>query len=139
MNTPAHFNNFFNNLFIYGTEDLSKLEYCLCNINDVDEMLNNFIQEADNFLNSEEIRRYSDYQIYKYFSFFVECMKNFKIFVSGLHLASLEKDWFCYLKGELIPLNCGHILFYNERELNTLKYLIKESMSQNNINNKEEE
>ena len=136
MNTPAHFNNFFNNLFIYGTEDLSKLEYCLCNINNVDEMLNNFIQEADDFLNSEKIRQYSDYQIYKHFSFFVDCIKNFKIFVSGLHLPDIEKDWFCYLKGELIPLGCGHILFYNERELDTLKHLIKGSIL--DINNQEE-
>ena len=132
MNTPAHFNNFFNNLFIYGSEDLSKLEYCLCNINNVEEMMNNFIKEADNFLNSQEIRPYFDYHIYKNFSFFVECIKNFKVFIAGLHLESIEKEWSFFLKGKLIPLNCGHILFYNDRELDTLKYLIKENIIDNN-------
>ena len=38
------------------------------------------------------------------------------------------------IKGELIPLSCGHILFYKEAELETLKYLIKESLTGNDIN-----
>ena len=71
MNYPIHFHNFFNNLFVYGSEDFTMLEYSLCNIHCVDEMLNNFIEEAENFLNSEGIRAYSDYHIYKNFSFFV--------------------------------------------------------------------
>ena len=134
MNTPAHFNNFFNNLFIYGSEDLSKLDFYLCNINNVDEMLNKFIQEANNFLNSNEIKQFVDYNIYKHFSFFVECINNFKIFLSGLHLENYEQEYFLDIKGTLIPLSCGHILFYKEGELETLKYLIKEWFTGNNIN-----
>ena len=133
MNTLTHFNNFFNNLFIYGCEDFSKLDYHLCNINNIDEMLNNFIQEADNFLNEDEMRQFSDYNIYKHFSFFVECIKNFKIYISGIHQENIEKEFFLNLKGLLIPLNCGHILFYNEGELEALKYLIKESLEGNDI------
>ena len=139
-NSLSHLNNFFNNLFIYGCEDLSKLEYSLCNIDSVNEMLNYFIQEADNFLNSEENKQLSEYNIYKHFSFFVKCIKNLKIFIEGLNLRSIEKDYFFNLKGILIPLNCGHILFYNERELDTLKYLVQESLKGNEgneINNKE--
>ena len=134
MNTPTHFNNFFNNLFIYGSEDLSKLDLYLCNINNVDEMLNKFIQEANNFLNSNEIKQFTDYNIYKHFSFFVECINNFKIFLSGLHLENFEQEYFLDLKGILIPLTCGHILFYKEGELETLKYLIKEDLAGNDIN-----
>jgi hypothetical protein len=129
MNNSAHFNNFFNNLFVYGSEDLSMLEYSLCNIHSVDEMLNNFITEAETFLNSEEIRPYSDYHIYKNFSFFVECVKNLKIFILSIHLENIEQEWFFELKGKLIPLNCGHISFYDDKELDTLKYLINESMT----------
>ena len=139
-NSLSHLNNFFNNLFIYGCEDLSKLEYSLCNIDSVNEMLNYFIQEADNFLNSEENKQLSEYNIYKHFSFFVKCIKNLKIFIEGLNLRFIEKDYFFNLKGILIPLNCGHILFYNERELDTLKYLVQESLKGNEgneINNKE--
>ena len=129
MNTSVHFHNFFNNLFVYGSEDLSMLEYSLCNIHSVDEMLNNFIEEAEAFLNSEEIRAYSDYHIYKNFSFFVDCMKNLKIFILSIHLEKIEKEWFFELKGKLIPLNCGHILFYDEKELDTFKYLMKEALT----------
>ena len=133
MNNSIHFNNFFNNLFVYGSEDLSMLEYSLCNIHCVDEMLNNFIQEADNFLNSDEIRAYSDYHIYQNFSFFVECIKNLKIFILSLHLENIEQEWFFELKGKLIPLNCGHILFYDEKELDTFKFLIKEALTEYDI------
>ena len=133
MNTPTHFHNFFNNLFVYGSEDLTMLEYSLCNIHCVDEMLNNFIEEAESFLNSEEIRAYSDYHIYKNFSFFVDCVKNLKIFILSIHLENIEQEWFFELKGKLIPLNCGHILFYDEKELDTFKFLMKESLTDYDI------
>ena len=128
MNTQSHFNNFFNNLFVYGSEDTNMLDYSLCNIHCVDEMLNNFIKESENFLNSEKIRAYSDYHIYKNFSFFVECIKNLKIFLLSINLENIEREWFFELKGKLIPLNCGHILFYDEKELDTFKFLIKEDL-----------
>ena len=133
MNYPIHFHNFFNNLFVYGSEDFTMLEYSLCNIHCVDEMLNNFIEEAENFLNSEGIRAYSDYHIYKNFSFFVECIKNLKIFILSIHLENIEQEWFFELKGKLIPLNCGHILFYDEKELETIKYLMKEALTDYDI------
>ena len=128
MNNQAHFNNFFNNLFVYGSEDTNMLDYSLCNIHCVDEMLNNFVKEAENFLNSERIRAYSDYHIYKNFSFFVECIKTLKIFILSINLENIEREWFFELKGKLIPLNCGHILFYDDKELDTFKFLIKEDL-----------
>ena len=133
MNTPSHFHNFFNSLFVYGSEDFTMLEYSLCNIHCVDEMLNNFIEEAESFLNSEEIRGYNDYHIYKNFSFFVECIKNLKIFILSIHLENIEQEWLFELKGKLIPLNCGHILFYDEKELETIKYLMKEALTDYDI------
>ena len=47
----------------------------------------------------------------------------------------MENEFFKELKGELIPLNCGHILFYNDRELNTIKNIIKENLGENLENN----
>ena len=128
MNNQYHFNNFFNNLFVYGSEDTNMLDYSLCNIHCVDEMLNNFVKEAEDFLNSERIRAYSDYHIYKNFSFFVECIKTLKIFILSINLENIEREWFFELKGKLIPLNCGHILFYDDKELDTFKFLIKEDL-----------
>ena len=128
MNNQSHFNNFFNNLFVYGSEDTNMLDYSLCNIHCVDEMLNNFIKDAESFLNSEKIRAYSDYHIYKNFAFFVECIKNLKVFILSINLENIEREWFFELKGKLITLNCGHILFYDEKELDTFKFLIKEDL-----------
>ena len=139
MNTPTHFNNFFNNLFVFGSEDSTLVDYSLCNIHSIDEMLNNFIQESDNFLNSEPIRNYSDYNIYKNFSFFVDCIKSLKIYMLSIHLENIEKEWFFELKGKLIPLNCGHILFYDEKELDTFKFLLNEAMSGYEVNIPEEQ
>ena len=53
---------------------------------------------------------------------------------------NIEKEWIKELKGELVPLNCGHILFYNDRELETIKTYIKENLNEkdeinNNFNN----
>ena len=128
MNTQIHFNNFFNNLFIFGTEELRKDDLLLCNIKFVDEMLNNFITDADKFLNSKEIGQFSEYLIFRNFQFFVECIKKLKIFFLEMHLDNIENEWFKELKGDLIPLNCGHILFYNDRELDTIKNIIKENL-----------
>ena len=131
-NTQIHFNHFFNNLFIYGTEDGEKLEYCLCSVNNVGQMLDNFVKDAENFLNKDELRQFSDYKIYINFSFFVDCMKSLKLFITGLDLEKIEKEYFADLKGILIPLNCGHILFYSERELETLKYVINHELNEGN-------
>ena len=128
MNNQIHFNNFFNNLFIFGTEELRKDDLLICEIKNVDDMLNNFINEADKFLNSKEIAQFSEYFIFKNFQFFVECIKKIKIFFLELHLDNIENEWFKELKGDLIPLNCGHILFYNDRELDTIKHFIKENL-----------
>ena len=136
MNTPTNFNNFFNNLFIYGSEDFSKLQYSLCSINSVEEMLNNFIEESQSFLHTQKIMQFSDYNIYKNFSYFVECIKTFKTFILSLHLENIN-DGFSELKGKLVPLNCGHIAFYNERELETLRYLLNKYLNENDIENPE--
>ena len=140
MNNITHFNNFFNNLFIFGTDDLRKDDLILCNTKNVDDMINNFITEADKFLNSKEIIQFSEYLIFKNFQLFVECLKKIKTFLLGMHLENIEKEWLREIKGELIPLNCGHILFYSDRELDTIKTVIKEYLGNTNeISNNEME
>ena len=140
MNNITHFNNFFNNLFIFGTDDLRKDDLILCNTKNVDDMINNFITEADKFLNSKEIIQFSEYLIFKNFQLFVECLKKIKTFLLGMHLENIENEWLREIKGELIPLNCGHILFYSDRELDTIKTVIKEYVGNiNEISNNEME
>jgi hypothetical protein len=55
-----------------------------------------------------------------------------------MHLDNIENEWFKELKGDLIPLNCGHILFYNDRELDTIKNIIRENLDFYNDNNNNE-
>ena len=133
QNTKTHFNNFFNNLVVYGPEDLSLQDYSLCNVHYVDESLGNFITECEKFLNSDEVRQFTDYIIYKKLHFFVDCMKTLKVFLLSLHLEENDQEWMKELKGILVPLYCGHILFYDEKELETLKYLVKEALTNYDI------
>ena len=133
QNTKTHFNNFFNNLVVYGPEDLSLQDYSLCNVHYVDESLGNFITECEKFLNSDEVRQFTDYIIYKKLHFFVDCVKCLKVYLLGLHLEENDQEWMKELKGILIPLYCGHILFYDEKELETLKYLVKDALTNYDI------
>ena len=128
-NNKTHFNNFFNNLFVYGSEDMSVPDYSLCNVKYIDEVLENFIKECHTFLTSDEISHLKEYSIYKNFSFFIDCLKNFKMYLLGLNLEEKDQEWMKESKGIIIPLYCGHILFYDDKELDTLKYLLKESFN----------
>ena len=134
-NTLKHFNTFFNNLFIYGTEDLPESDYNFCNINNAEKMLNNFIEEADKFLNIEEMNQISDCDNYKHFLFFLNFIKKLKKFMSDINIQKIEKECFSDKKGELIPITCGHMGFYNKKEVRTIKYIIKEFL---NINDEKE-
>ena len=129
QNNNIHFNNFFNNLFVYGPEDTSLSDFSLCNIKNIDDALGIFIKECNEFLESDEIRQFNEYNIYKNFSFFVDCLKNLKIYLLGLHLEEKDREWMKENKGIIIPLYCGHILFYDDKELDTLKYLMKETFN----------
>ena len=94
-------------------------------------MLTNFIADFDKFLNKDEIRNFSNSEIYKQLQFFINCLKNLKTFVLGMHLEEKEEQWIKQIKGILIPLFCGHISFYDDKEFETLKYLVKETFANN--------
>ena len=134
-NTLTHFNNFFNNLFVYGTEDFHQMDYSFCNINSVEQLLNNFIEEADAFLNNEEINQLSDSEIYKNFFIFLNFIKKLKKFMSDINIKKIEKEYFEGKKGELIPITCGHIDFYTQKEANSIKHIIKEVLNINENTN----
>jgi hypothetical protein len=54
------------------------------------------------------------------------------MFILGIHLEKIEEDWMKNFKGTLIPLYCGHIAFYDEKEFDTLVYIVKKEMIDNN-------
>ena len=127
-----HFHNFFNSLAVFGPEDISLKHYSICSTKYIDNELNNFINEVDNILNNEEIRKFSEFLIYQKLSLLNECIKKLKIFLSGLNMEEIENKWLKQMKGLLIPLNCGHTSFYYEdKTINTLIYLIKETFNNN--------
>ena len=131
-NDREHFDNFFNNFFIFGPDDKNS-NYSFCNINECKEMLEEFIYKSENqIINNEEIRKFSEYELYIKFNTFVNCIKNFKTFILGVHLEEIEENWMRKYKGTLIPLYCGHIAFYDEKEFDTLKYIVRKEMIDNN-------
>ena len=132
QNTLTHFHNFFNSLVIYGPDDIQLKQYSLCNILYTDTILDKFIKEMGNFLNNDEIRVHSNLELYKKLEFFVSCLKNLKTFILEMHLEEKENQWIKKIKGILIPLFCGHISFYDDKEFETLKYLVKSTFNGQN-------
>ena len=53
-------------------------------------------------------------------------MNKLKTFLLGLHIKEMDFNNLLPLKGILIPLYCGHIAFYDDKELETLKYIINQ-------------
>ena len=127
-----NFNNFFNSLIIYGSEDLTIKNYLICNIKYTENELNSFITEVDKLLNNEEYKKINETLLFQKLSHFNECLKNLKTFVLSLNMEEIENKWLKQIKGILIPLNCGHTSFYyDDRIVNTLIYLIKETFNSN--------
>ena len=127
-----NFNNFFNSLIVYGPEDLTIKNYLICNTKYTENELNSFITEIDKLLNNEEYKKINETSIHQRLSHFNECLKNLKIFIAGLNMEEIENKWLKQIKGLLIPLNCGHTSFYyDDRIVNTLIYLIKETFNSN--------
>ena len=126
------FNNFFNCLVVYGSEDISLKNYYLCSTKYTDNELNNFITEVNKILNNDEIKKISENPLYQRLSYLNDCIKSLKIFIAGLKFEEIENQWLRQMKGILIPLNCGHTSFYyEEKTINTLIYLIKETFISN--------
>ena len=127
-NNREHFDNFFNNFFIYGTEEKNS-NYVFCNINECNDLLEEFIYNSENqIINDEEIRKFSENELYNKFTTFVNLIKTFKIFILGIHLNEIDEKWMKKSKGTLIPLSCGHIAFYDDIEFDSLKYIVKKEM-----------
>ena len=127
-NTREHFDNFFDNFFIFGAEEKDS-RYVFCNINECNNLLEEFIYNSENqIINDEEIRKYSENELYNKFSTFVNLIKTFKIYILGIHLNEIDEKWIKKSKGTLIPLSCGHIAFYDDIEFDSLKYIVKKVM-----------
>ena len=127
-----HFNNYFNSLVIFGPEDISLKIYSICSTKYTENELNNFIKDIEEILTAEEINKISQHILYQKLNYFKENLKNIKIFVNGLNMEEIENKWLRPMKGLLIPLNCGHTSFYyDDRTINTLIYLIKETFNNN--------
>ena len=127
-----NFDNFFNSLVVFGSEDITLKDYYMCNIKYTENELNDFITEIDKVLNNDEIRKISDNILYQKLNYLNESLKNFKTFITGLNLEEIDNKWMKQMKGILIPLNCGHTSFYHEsKTINTLIYLIKETFNCN--------
>jgi hypothetical protein len=124
-----HFNHFWNNFVIYGCDNKNFKEFSICTIQNNDEILNELINSLYEILENED---YSSLKIFHEIKKFTNDLNKFKTFLLGMHLKEMDDNNLLPLKGILIPLYCGHIAFYDDKELDTLKYIINECFVINN-------
>lgn len=128
-----HLKIFLNNFFIFGGPNHLLNESEEVNYFSIEftknciPILDEFIKNAENELNYKDIKNYQNFVIYDSFKGVIETMRSLKIFIASLHIEEIEKDWMGQEKGFLIPLNCGHIAFYDDREFDTLVYLLSKN------------
>ena len=139
--------NFFNNLFIWGTKNINNDEHSTGNI---ELTFNKFMQSFEKFLNSTDIKPYKGLQVMKdievLYEYFIIIKNNIKfvglqINNSFVKLAddidnNYEQSLMELNRGYFIHLNCGHngILFHNEMDL-FKKYLMNSEFFAENKNN----
>ena len=139
--------NFFNNLFIWGTKNINNNEHSTGNI---ELTFNKFMQSFEKFLNSIDIKPYKGLQVMKdiedLYENFIKIKNNIRfvglqIKNSFVRLAddirnNYEQNLMELNRGYFIHLNCGHngILFSNEMDL-FKKYLMNSDFFAESKNN----
>ena len=132
--------NFFNNLFIWGTYDKRDDYGCIYDSTEyIDIMLSKVISMLNLFLNSQEIASYKKINIIKiienFYNYLIKIKNNMRFlgirtkngFVSLSDDNNYEKELIKLGRGNLVWLNCGHngLLFSEENMV--LKHYLKES------------
>ena len=132
--------NFFNNLFIWGTFDKRDDYGCVYHSTEyIDIMLSKVISMLNLFLNSQEIAPYKKNNIIKnienFYNYLIKIKNNMRFlgirtkngFVSLSDDNNYEKELIKLGRGNLVWLNCGHngLLFSEENMV--LKHYLKES------------
>lgn len=139
--------NFFNNLFIWGTKNFNNNEHSIRNI---ELTFNKFIQLFEKFLNSTDIKPYKGLQVMRdiedLYEYFIKIKNNIKFI--GLQInnsfvkltddinSDYEQNLMELNRGYFIHLNCGHngILIHKEMDL-FKKYLMNSGFLAENKNN----
>lgn len=122
-----HINDFFNNFFVFGTTNLNSEESLqLCSVTNNSNILREGIETLENLINNKDIKEYSNYKIYTNTNKFTDYMKNIEIFFNS-NLKEVDNDYINNSKGNLIPLSCGHISFYDDNEYDAFKYYLQKA------------
>jgi hypothetical protein len=122
-NSKKHFYNFWNNFVVFGCDNENFKNFSICTIQNNDAILGKFIDNLYEILANED---YSSFKIFNEIKKFVTDLNKLKTFLLGLHIKEMDFNNLLPLKGILIPLYCGHIAFYDDKELETLKYIINQ-------------
>ena len=132
--------NFFNNLFIWGTYDKRDDYGCVYHSTEyIDIMLSKVISMLNLFLNSQEIASYKNINIIKVIETFYNYLAKIKNNLKFLGIKA--KNGFVYLsdgnnyekkliqlgRGNLVYLNCGHNGILSNEENIVFKHYLKES------------
>ena len=121
-----HINDFFNNFFVFGTTKLNR-EVRLCLVTNNANVLREGIETLEMLMNNKDIKEYSNYKIYTNANKFYEYMKNIEVFFNS-NLKEVDNDYINNSKGNLIPLSCGHISFYDDDEYDAFKFYLQKAL-----------
>ena len=123
-----HLNYFFNNLFVYGCcsqEIEDRTSYKFCSVKNVSKTLEEGKEILERLLNNKDIKEYSEYAIYENTKQFVELLTTLSFFINS-HIKDINNEYISSIKGHLIPLDCGHISFYDDDEYKVFLYYLRQ-------------
>ena len=132
--------NFFNNLFVWGTYDKLDDYDCIYNSTEfIDKMIEKVINITNKFLNSEEINNNKNLDIINYINIFNDyliiirkkikslAIKTSKGFIYLNEGEKYENEFIKLGRGNLVSLSCGHNGRLSEEETMVFKYYLNKS------------
>ena len=139
-NQNLFIDNFFNNLFIWGTYDKLDDYGSIYNSTElIETMLNKIINFINSFLNFEEIKNNKNLEIIKniemFYNYLIIIKNNIKLiaikssegFIFLNEKEKYENELIKLGRGNLITLSCGHNGLLSEEENIVLKYYLNKS------------
>ncbi|MCQ2815800.1 MAG: hypothetical protein MJ252_00895 [archaeon] len=125
-NLSDHLMNFMNSFFIFGGRDI-QTKYRLTSNKFCPFFFDIMIESNAKILEEyEKDALVSGNKLYTKLKTFIEGMKALKKYFMDINMLKLEDKWLSKIKGNLIPLHCGHISFFHFSELNAIHNLGKD-------------
>ena len=109
----------------WSEEIEDRTSYKFCSVKNVSKTLEDGKEILERLLNNKDIKEYSEYAIYENTKQFVELLTTLSFFINS-HIKDIDNDYISSIKGHLIPLDCGHISFYDDDEYKVFLYHLRQ-------------